>query len=180
MNSNCKSQGDIFAFHDTTVVQEYLDFGMPVPAIGAEHPSSLITLWCDVWLNVKDTPGVTGQWVAPMIRFNLFCLMRPINNTLAFLFRKLPSMSNEVEKPIKNYPCTLNELLNLSKVIMNSVVQVTKQRSAQRRPSGSEPAGWHYPPLARQMLLVRKTTCSPSQKPAPGLRKFHQPRWRCG
>lgn len=61
MNSNCKSQGDIFAFHDTTVVQEYLDFGMPVPAIGAEHPSGLITLRCDVWLNVKDTPGVTGQ-----------------------------------------------------------------------------------------------------------------------
>lgn len=39
---------------------------------------------------------------AATIRSDLFCLMSPINNSLAFLFQELPSQSNEVENPIKN------------------------------------------------------------------------------
>lgn len=75
---------EAFASHDVTVLQKRLALGKQIPANGAEHPRGLITLWWDVWLNVKDTLGVTGQRAAPTIRFDLFCLMRPINNALAF------------------------------------------------------------------------------------------------
>lgn len=73
-----------FAPRDVTVLQKRLALGKQIPASGAKHPSGLIMLRWGVWLNVKDTLGVTGQRAAPMIRFDLFCLMRPINNTLAF------------------------------------------------------------------------------------------------
>lgn len=89
------------AFCDVSVVRSVLLWRW-LPASRAEHQSDVITPLCDVWLNVKDILGVTGQRVAPMIRFDLFCLMRPINNTSAFLFLKLPSLSNEVENSIKN------------------------------------------------------------------------------
>lgn len=50
-----------FAFHDATVSQKHLAFGKQIPANGAKHSNGLIVLRCNVWLNVKDTLGVTGQ-----------------------------------------------------------------------------------------------------------------------
>ncbi|XP_067996307.1 (E2-independent) E3 ubiquitin-conjugating enzyme FATS isoform X2 [Melanerpes formicivorus] len=73
-----------------------------------------------------------------------------------------------------------NQLLK-SKVIMNSVLQVTKQRSVRwRRTSGTEPAGQRYLQLICWMFLMTKMTHALGRKPETCWRKLRQPHGLCG